>query len=57
MQSTVDDRHKELHDYKMIESFLVIDNGEIDELYYQVTLDKLFDIFSQSVNIVVMFYK
>jgi SNF2 family DNA or RNA helicase len=47
MQGTVDDRHKELHDYKIIEAFLVISDGEIDELYYQVVLNKLFDIFSK----------
>jgi hypothetical protein len=47
MQGTVDDRHKELHDYKMIEASLVIDDGEIDELYHQAVLDELFNIFDE----------
>jgi hypothetical protein len=34
MQSTVNNRHKELHDYKMVKAFLVTGDGEIDELYY-----------------------
>jgi hypothetical protein len=47
MQGTVDDRHKELHDYKMIKASLVTGNGEIDELYHQAVLDELYDIFSE----------
>jgi hypothetical protein len=47
MQDTVNDRHKELHDYKMVEASLVTGNGEIDELYHQAALDKLFDIFDE----------
>jgi hypothetical protein len=47
MQSTVDNRHKELHDYKMIEAFLVTGNSEIDELYHQAVLDKLYNIFDE----------
>jgi hypothetical protein len=47
MQDTVDDRHKELHDYKMVEASLVTGNSEIDELYHQVALDELFDIFGE----------
>jgi hypothetical protein len=47
MQDTVDDRYKELHDYKMVEASLVTGDGEIDELYHQVALDELFDIFGE----------
>jgi SNF2 family DNA or RNA helicase len=47
MQGTVDNRHKELHDYKMVEASLVTGDGEIDELYHQAVLDKLFDIFGE----------
>jgi hypothetical protein len=47
MQGTVDDRYKELHDYKMIKAFLVTGDSEIDELYHQAVLDELFDIFGK----------
>jgi hypothetical protein len=47
MQGTVNDRYKELHDYKMIEAFLVTGDGEIDELYHQAVLDELYDIFGK----------
>jgi adenine deaminase len=47
MQGTVDDRHKELHDYKMVEASLVTDDSEIDELYHQAVLDELFNIFGE----------
>jgi hypothetical protein len=47
MQGTVDDRYKELHDYKMVEASLVTGDGEIDELYHQAALDELFDIFGE----------
>jgi hypothetical protein len=47
MQDTVDNRHKELYDYKMIKTSLIIDNSEIDELYHQVVLNKLLNIFSE----------
>jgi hypothetical protein len=47
MQGTVDDRYKELHDYKMIEASLVTGDSEIDELYHQAALDELYDIFDE----------
>jgi hypothetical protein len=47
MQGTVDDRHKELYDYKMVEASLVTGNSEIDELYHQAALDELFNIFDK----------
>jgi SNF2 family DNA or RNA helicase len=47
MQGTVNDRHKELHNYKIIEASLVTGDSEIDELYHQAVLDELYDIFGK----------